>query len=984
MKTSQLIAGCMAAWLGGAVLLAADVRQGLVSYWPLDAMSEDFTTTTDLVSGYDLNTVNWFDTSGVVPGKRGNAFQFDGTSQYAYRTMEGLETDRLPISKAASFTVMFWVKAAPNQSDRRVFSESNSLLSDNDPLVNIGTHNAGTDGTIDLFFRNSTGGVQLNHLHSPGTAYDNTWHHVALVDVSGAVTLYLDGTNTMTATYTREATPIQDTLSIGAIVRGNGSNIGARFTGTIDDVAVWERALSMEEIQDVMNNGIQTPVPAFGPFITRDPAGSTKLRVGDSFTLTGGGAGVRPLAYQWLKGETEIVDATSATLALTDLQVADSGEYKLRVSNSEGSVVSAAATLVVSQPPEPNLISQVVALWRLDEVQGTKTPDIVSGYDMDLVNLTAADVVPGKWGQCFQFDAARQTMLKRNNIAGENLPIYQHPDFSVSLWVKGRVWSEDGTTILQTDRRVFSEGSTKTTNPLFNIGTHNSATAPDGTVDIYIRTDTGATIGDHHHSVGIAFDGTWHHILYTQRDLGGTMAAHLYVDGVLDTMRPDPVRPLTLDTTTIGGILRNAASAWFTGQIDDVIVWNRGLTGAEAQLLATTAMPDPPPNVQPLAISAFRSDMPQVVEGDSVLLRWDVSKTATEIMIDNGVGDVTSQTVAGAGTLSVSPTSTTTYTLTIKRGTDQLTAQATVTVLKGVEANWAALDNFDEYSVGFLSQTPWWSDTAGNFARIEDLNGNRMLSVRSGSSAAVLPIGALKVTEGEQRTLFFRMLIQGEPTAALRHVIGLTDKNIRNHGDSTSNIGPVLHANFDTAAPPWFLGVIYGVGGTIEYAVDPLETGALYSVWIDIKNEPMNDAISPYDIFSVYIKKDGATERTELFKDYISDRDALTPDVVLGPMMPNLDKLFVTCNNANASLWFDDFFISKSGYNATEPAPFNEGGTPEVSIALSGAQVEVSWSGGTLLWAPSVAGPWNPVQGATTSPYRTNPTETQAYYRVMK
>ncbi|HRZ55010.1 MAG TPA: LamG domain-containing protein, partial [Candidatus Paceibacterota bacterium] len=621
MKTSQLIAGCMAAWLGGAVLLAADVRQGLVSYWPLDAMSEDFTTTTDLVSGYDLNTVNWFDTSGVVPGKRGNAFQFDGTSQYAYRTMEGLETDRLPISKAASFTVMFWVKAAPNQSDRRVFSESNSLLSDNDPLVNIGTHNAGTDGTIDLFFRNSTGGVQLNHLHSPGTAYDNTWHHVALVDVSGAVTLYLDGTNTMTATYTREATPIQDTLSIGAIVRGNGSNIGARFTGTIDDVAVWERALSMEEIQDVMNNGIQTPVPAFGPFITRDPAGSTKLRVGDTFTLTAAAGGVRPLTYQWFKGETAIPDATSPTLALTDLQVADSGEYKLRVTNSEGTAESAAATLVVSPPPEPNLISQVVALWRLDEVQGTKTPDIVSGYDMDLVNLTAADVVPGKWGQCFQFDAARQTMLKRNNIAGENLPIYQHPDFSVSLWVKGRVLAEDGITILQTDRRVFSEGSTKTTNPLFNIGTHNSATAPDETVDIYIRTDSGAVIGDHHHSVGIAFDGTWHHILYTQRDLGGTMAAHLYVDGVLDTMRPDPVRPLTLDTTTIGGILRNAASAWFTGQIDDVIVWNRGLTGAEAQLLATTAMPDPPPNVQPLAISAFRSDMPQVVEGDSVLLR---------------------------------------------------------------------------------------------------------------------------------------------------------------------------------------------------------------------------------------------------------------------------------------------------------------------------------------------------------------------------
>ncbi len=134
MKAYPLIAGCFAVWLGGAVLQAADVRQGLVSYWPLDAMSEDFTTSVDVVSGYNLDLVGWFDTSGIVPGKRGSAFQFDGTSQYAYRTMYGEETDRLPISKAASFTVMFWVKGAPNQSDRRVFSESNSLLSDNDPL----------------------------------------------------------------------------------------------------------------------------------------------------------------------------------------------------------------------------------------------------------------------------------------------------------------------------------------------------------------------------------------------------------------------------------------------------------------------------------------------------------------------------------------------------------------------------------------------------------------------------------------------------------------------------------------------------------------------------------------------------------------------------------------------------------------------------------------------------------------------------------
>ncbi len=841
-------------------------------------------------------------------------------------------------------------------------------------MVNIGTHNAGTDGTIDLYFRNSTGGGQLAHLHSPGTAYDNTWHHVALVDVSGAVTLYLDGTNTMTASYTREANPIQDTLSIGAIVRGEGSNIGARFTGAIDEVAVWERALSMEEIQDVMTNGIQTPVPALGPFVTRDPVGSSKLRVGDSFTLTGGAGGVRPLTYQWFKGETEITDAISPTLTLTGLQIADSGEYKLRITNTEGTAVSAPATLVVNPLPEPNLTNQVIALWRLDEVQGTKTPDIVSEYDMELVNLTAADLVPGKWGNCFQFNAARQTLLQRIHNPGEGLPIYQHPDFSVSLWVKGDY-------SIQTDRRVFSEGSTKVANQLFNIGTHNGGT--DGTVDIYIRTDTGAVIGDHHHSAGIAFDDTWHHILYTQRDLGGAMTADLYIDGVLDTMKPDPVRPLTLDTTTIGGILRSAASAWFTGQIDDVIVWNRGLTSAEAQLLATTPMPDPPANFQPLVISAFTSDMPEVVEGDSVRLRWDVRRTAEQILIDNGVGDVTSMSIAGAGSISVTPTATTTYTLTIKRGTEELTAQTTVTVLKGVEANWAVLDNFDEHSLGPVSRTAWWSDTRGEYAQVENLNGNHMLSVRTTDSAVVLPIEPLKVTEGQERTLFFRMLVREPlPTAALRHVIGLTDKNIRSHGDTIVNIGPVLHATYATATPPWYLGATNVLYGTFDSAVDPLETGALYSVWINIKNEPMDSLESPYDVFSVYIKKDGAAERTELFMDYLSDRDAATPDPVLGPMMPNLDKLFVSGNNTAASLWFDDFYISKSGYNATEPAPFNQGGTPEVSIAVQGADVVLTFTG-TLTAADQLTGPWTDVVGAT-SPVTISASGGQKFYRAKQ
>ncbi|HNQ87644.1 MAG TPA: LamG domain-containing protein [Verrucomicrobiota bacterium] len=975
MKTPKYLCAA-AAIAAGATVLAADVRLGLVSYWPLDEITADWFNTVDVVSNYDLVLVG-IDPSMVVAGKRGNAIQFDGTTTVAYRTSYDPD-ERLPVSKSRYYTVMFWVKGAAGQSDRRVFSESNCELGDNDPLVNIGTHNTGADGTVDLFFRNSTAGVQLNHIHSPGTAYDGTWHHVALVEANGALTLYIDGVVDLTRTYAREANPIQDTTSIGGIVRGaGGSNIGARFAGTIDEVAIWERALTQAEVQDVMNNGIATPVPALGPFVNVAPVGADNLRVGDRYTLTAAVGGVRPLTYQWLKGGEAIADATATTLTLTGLQTTDSGEYLLRAENTEGAV-EASAALVVSEQAS-SLTNQVVALWRLDEVQGTKTPDLVNSYDMTLVNLSASDLVAGKWGNCMHFDAARQTMLSRIDNEGELLPINQFNEFSVSLWVKGVVRADDGT-ILQTDRRVFSEGWTTNTTPLFNIGTHNSSTAPDGTVDTYIRSDGNVT-SDHQHTVGVAFDGVWHHILYTQQELGGSLVGNVFIDGVLDANPARPVRPLTLNTTTIGGILRNTASAWYTGEIDDVVVWQRALTAGEAMLLATEAMPTPPANLPPLAVASFSSSMPSVVQGDSVVLAWDVSKSATQIVIDNGVGDVTASTTAGAGTATVTPAATTTYKLTVKRGTEEVTANVTITVLTGVAANWTALDTFDEYAVGPLAGTGWWSDTGGSIARIEDLNGNRLM--RTASTGTLLPMGSLEVTEGQERTLFFRMLVRENPTSAFRQVVGLTDKNIRNHGDADDNIGPAVHPNFDTAAPPWFLGVIPGVGGTIEYAADPLETGALYAIWIDIKNTPLLDPLVN-DVFSVYIKKDGDAERTLLFQDYMSDRDPVTPDPVLGPMMPNLNKLIVTGNNAASSIWFDDFFISKSGYNATEPAPFNTGGPPTVAIAKVGGEVEVTWSGGALEAAGSIMGPWDRLDSGITSPYRPTLDAGATFYRVVR
>lgn len=967
--------------LGGFASQAADVRQGLVSYWPLNTL-DAAATTPDVVGGNHFNAIA-HSAADVVTGKFGKAFSFspDALQYLEFSNPEGVDTG-LPVGMAYKWTAMFWVKAAypvTGELDRRVYAESSSITTD--PLINIGTDNdADTDGadqTVDLFVRDVA--VPLNHVHGTKVAYDGQWHHVALVDSGGRLTLYVDGEidPATPINYTPGTTP-RDVTSIGAIVRAAGSNIAAYFRGLVDEVAVWERDLTQEEVKGVITAGIQTPVPAFVPFVTRDPVGASNLRAGDSYTLRASGGGTRPLSYQWLKGDAPIAGATSPTLAFANLAKADSGDYKLRITNGSGSVTTATATVVVGDVAGPNLVNGVIAYWPLDEAQGSKTPDIASGFDLDLVNLTSADVKPGKWGNCFQFDLARQSMLTRVHAAGEALPIYQYPDFSISLWVKGAV---------QTDKRVFSEGSTKTSQPLFNLGTHNGGT--DGTVDSYIRTDTGATQGDHRHSTGTAFDDSWHHLAYVQRNVGGVMQAALYIDGTKDDIVLGPVRPMTANTTSIGGILRATPSAWYTGQIDDVVLWNRAISEAEIQLLATAVMPTPPPKVQPLAINAFKSDLPAVAAGDSVALRWDVSKSATEIRIEPGIGNVTAQTVAGVGSKTVTPDRTTTYTLTIKRGAETLTSQVTATVIDGVAANWTLLDNFDRYGIGPLANTGWWRDLRGEFAQVEDIGGNRMLSLRSTDSVAVLPLGSLRIAEGQQRTLFFRMMPRGEPAAALQHIVGLTDVNLRAYGDIDDNVGPVFYANFDTAALDWYPGARNGVGSAIEYGTTPLDTNAVYAVWIDIRNVPMSDPSSPYDIHSIYLQKEGAATRTELFKDYLSDRDPTLVDVIMGGMAPDLDRLIVAGNNPGESALFDDFYLSDSGYASGLPraAGFSQpvgGQPPSLTVARAGAGITVTWTAGTLESASAVTGPWTAVPGSPTSPYAASTTGGATFYRARQ
>jgi hypothetical protein len=633
----------------------------------------------------------------------------------------------------------------------------------------------------------------------------------------------------------------------------------------------------------------------------------------------------------------------------------------------------------------PNLTNGLVAYWPLDTVIGTKTPDLVSGYDLTLMNMTEAkNVVAGRWGKAMSFTNEAHTLLQRIDNKGEALPLYNDPAFSISLWVNGPAD--------QTDRRVFAEGSTANNNPLFNLGTPH--TGSGGTVDSYIRTDTGAT-GDHKYTSATAFDDTWHNIVYVQSESADGVSAVIYVDGVLDPVVLDPVKPLTLNTTTIGGILRSSPSSWFTGLIDEVALWNRALSPDEVQILQTTSITNPPSRLQPLSIATFNSDLPAVVSGGTAILRWDVAKDATQISLSPNPGDVTTNTVAGVGSASVTLSNNTSFVLTVRRGNDTLSSTSQVAVVSGVAPGWTILDNFDSYTPGPLSATKWWLDLRGNSVQVTT---NSMLTTPATDSDAVLDLRTHTITEGQAGTLFFRMTLPATvpDTATPLQLAGLTDKNARSFTDLVSTTGDAVSGGFGPAVYPlvgvdpnsgtnaWFLGARNGIGATMDYSPTPLQPGATYDVWIDITNAPAAPDFQN-DIFTVYLQKEGETTRTKLFDTYQSDRDPSFVDVIIGGMQPNLDKLVVAGDSATDNASFDDFYLS-SRYNATVPIALtqNSGPLPALTISAVGTQLQISWAAGTLQSAPSVNGPWAPASGASASPYTVTPAGSAQFYRATQ
>ncbi|MCK4293980.1 MAG: LamG domain-containing protein, partial [Planctomycetes bacterium] len=518
----------------------------LVGYWKMDINEPTGTMAVDH-SGYD-NHGRIHGDAQFVTGYVDEAIQLDGDGDYV--SIDGYKG----ITGGTSRTMCMWIKTA---------DAGGPAPGNGRGLIGWGT---GADGrrwelvvnkqsasgrTVDALRVNVDSGTRTGQT----VLTDSTWHHVAVIlyddgsPDADELHLYVDGAE---ETYSHTLDEPIDTGSNFDVRIGNGvSGTVLFYGGLIDEVQLYDRALSVGEVQSLMD-----PSRAYGPSPhdgARDVPVSAKLTWNPGTDESTGNPYTRHDVYLSENFE-DVNSGTVPTATVTDVNeytptALDYYKYyywRIDGVNASGEayrgwIWSFKATYDPAQIVDPNLR----AWYKLD---GDATDS--SGYGRDLI-VTGEPLYAG---------GVEDLAMELDDV--DDWAVYEFPteewlEYTVMAWAKLDALPADNY------ETVFS-----------SYGTTNTSGFQ---IDVNDATDT-----YRFNNVGPDEDGTfgpitteWVHLAVAYDGARATLFYNgSYVAPVVNTAEG------TFNQFGIG-ITRNRGTGRFGGKIDDVRVYDRELFDAE-------------------------------------------------------------------------------------------------------------------------------------------------------------------------------------------------------------------------------------------------------------------------------------------------------------------------------------------------------------------------------------------------------------------
>ncbi|MDO8604836.1 MAG: LamG domain-containing protein [bacterium] len=225
---------------------------GLVGYWTFDGKDMKNGMAADVSgNGNNANLFNIATSTFYTTGKIGQGARFDGVDDYASTTAN----TGLDFGTATNFSVSFWAKFPTTKTYNTFLSKGGGAISNSaEKTAGIVIGYRGNDKQLRFFVADGTN-ISLG---IASYTSDSSWHHIVVVyNRTGNQTLYKDGVSFASASMST----IGDVNSPTVFKIGSNRQtvVSQEFLdGSIDDVRIYNRALSVKEITGLYNEGAAT------------------------------------------------------------------------------------------------------------------------------------------------------------------------------------------------------------------------------------------------------------------------------------------------------------------------------------------------------------------------------------------------------------------------------------------------------------------------------------------------------------------------------------------------------------------------------------------------------------------------------------------------------------------------------------------------------------------------------------------------------
>ncbi len=272
-----------------------DIKNGLVGHWKLDETSG--TTAANAVTGGKAGTVSGTGTWGA--GKIDNALSFDGASTYVSVPDYPKATSALSVSTwvnlgAGAGTSMALVRNAEGNLGVSV-AQDGAPASQFELVINADANT----GALNLH-AGITAGPNHTTIDSPTALAPGSWVQAAFTADGAQLTLYINGVAVASTPYSGTfIVPEVKELSMGARLNLDTTDpanpiLGPDATpnflfGQLDDVAIWNRALTSDEVKAIYvagNAGKTVETVVETPPTTKLPGNLTVSRSGSQITVS--------------------------------------------------------------------------------------------------------------------------------------------------------------------------------------------------------------------------------------------------------------------------------------------------------------------------------------------------------------------------------------------------------------------------------------------------------------------------------------------------------------------------------------------------------------------------------------------------------------------------------------------------------------------------------------------------------------------------